>query len=122
MMMTNLAAWLAAHPDVKEVPGTDLYVVAARPLPTDAAMVQGVLVAAGLPAVLSDANLVQAYGGAVTGLGGVRIMVTARYLQQAMDVLAAYDRGEFALDDATDVGTAEPDTEHDTYGDGARSK
>ena len=108
--MNNLTAWLDAHPDVKEVPGTDLFVVAARPLPTDAAMVQGVLVAAGVPAVVSDANLVQAYAGAVTGLGGVRIMVTARYLQPAIDVLAAYDRGEFALDESADVGVAEPDS------------
>lgn len=118
--MSNLAAWLAAHPDVKEMPGTDLYVVAARPLPTEAAMLQGCLVAAGVPAVMSDANLVQAYAGAVTGLGGVRIMVTARYLQQAVDVLAAYDRGEFALDEFTDVGTAEPDAEHDTPKGGSR--
>ena len=112
--MNNLAAWLDAHPDIKAVPGTDLYVIAARPLPTDAAMVQGCLVAAGVPAVLSDAHMVQAYAGAVTGLGGVRIMVTQPYLQQAVDVLAAYNRGEFALDEFTDVGTLAPDLEHDT--------
>jgi hypothetical protein len=50
----------------------------------------------------------------VTGLGGVRIMVAARYLQQAVDVLAAYDRGEFALDESADVGSMDPDTQHDT--------
>ena len=113
-MMTNLARWLEAHPDVKEVPGTDLYIVAARPLPTDAAMVQGCLVAAGVPAVLSDANMVQAYAGAVTGLGGVRIMVAARYLEQAVDVLAAYERGDFTLDESADVGLAEHDTSRDS--------
>lgn len=113
-MIGNLAAWLDAHPDVKEVPGTDLYVVAARPLATDAAMLQGCLVAAGVPAVLSDANMVQAYAGAVTGLGGVRIMVAQRYLAQAVEVLAAYDRGDFALDEYADVGAAVPDLEHDT--------
>jgi Zn-dependent alcohol dehydrogenase len=113
-MITNLAEWLDAHPNVKEVPGADLYVVATRPLPTDAAMVQGCLVASGVPAMLSDANMVQAYAGAVTGFGGVRIMVAARYLQQAIDVLAAYDRGEFALDESADVGTMAPDAEHDT--------
>lgn len=118
--MTNLAAWLDAHPDVKEVPGADLYVVATRALPTDAAMVQGCLVASGVPAVLSDANMVQAYAGAVTGLGGVRIMVAGRYLQQAVDVLAAYDRGEFALDESADVGAMDPDTQHDTSRDSSR--
>jgi hypothetical protein len=53
---------------------------------------------------------VQAYAGAVTGLGGVRIMVAERYLAQAMDVLAAYERGEFTLDEFADVGSAEHDT------------
>ena len=113
--MANLAAWLDAHPDVKAEPGTDLYAVAARPRATDAAMVQGCLVASGVPAVLADANLVQAYAGAVLGLGGVRILVEARYLQQAVDVLAAYDRGDFALDEGVDVGE-----EHDTSQDSSR--
>lgn len=113
-MTEHLAAWLAAHPHVKEVPGTDLYAVAARPLPTDAAMVQGCLVAAGVPAVLADANMAQAYAGALAALGGVRILVARRYVRQAVEVLAAYDRGAFALDDFTDVGTAEPDTPRDS--------
>jgi Zn-dependent alcohol dehydrogenase len=103
-MRPDLAARLDAHPDVKAVPGTDLYVVATRPLATDAAMVQGCLVASGVPAVLGDANLVQAYAGAVMGLGGVRVLVPQRYLQQALEALAAYERGEFALDDEVDVG------------------
>ena len=119
-MTNDLAAWLHAHPDVKAVPGTDLYVVAARPLATDAAMVQGCLAASGVPAVLSDGNLAQAYAGAVTALGGVRIMVEQRYLQQALDVLAAWDRGEFALDEFVDVGVAAPDLEHDTFEGGSR--
>lgn len=103
-MSPDLTAWLDAHPDVKAVPGTDLFVVAARARVTDAALVQGCLVASGVPAVLADANLVQAYAGAVTALGGVPIMVPQRYLQQALDVLAAYDRGDFALDEGIDVG------------------
>jgi len=118
-MARNLETWLAAHPDVKAVPGSDLYVVATRPLPTDAAMLQGCLAASGVPAELSDANMVQAYAGAVTGLGGVRIMVAERHLQQAVDVLAAYDRGEFALDEHTDVGAREADAGHDTPGAGS---
>lgn len=118
-MRTALEALLEAHPDVKAVPGTDLYEVAVRPLPTDAVVLQGCLEASGVPAELSDANMVQAYAGAVTGLGGVRIMVTEPYLQQAVDVLAAYDRGDFALDESADVGTA-TDVEHDTQGDSSR--
>lgn len=119
-MSSTLAAWLDAHPDVKPVPGTELYEVAMRPLPTDAAVLQGCLEASGVPAELSDANMVQAYAGAVTGLGGVRIMVTAPYLQRAVDVLAAYDRGEFALDESADVGTPVKDVEHDTQSGSSR--
>ena len=118
-MTFNLEAWLGAHPDVKAVPGTDLYVVATRPLTTDAVMLQGCLEASGVPAQLSDANTAQAYAGAVTALGGGRIMVAERYLQQALDVLAAWDRGDFALDETTDVGMREVDTvdtENDTPG------
>ena len=63
---------------------------------------------------LSDANMVQAYAGAVTGLGGARIMVAQRYLEQAMDILAAYERGDFALDEFADVGLAEHDTSRDS--------
>jgi len=108
-MMPGLAAWLDAHPDVTAVPGTDLYVVATRPRATDAAMVQGCLVANGVPAAVDGANLAQAYAGAVMALGGVRVMVAAPYLQQAVEVLAAYERGDFALDDGVDVGV-ESDT------------
>ena len=102
-MDRNLSAWLDAHPEVKAVPGRALYVVASVPLPTEAAMLQGCLVAAGIPAELDDANMAQAYFGAVTALGGVPVMVPPRYLLQAMDVLAAYERGDFALDDDADV-------------------
>lgn len=109
-MMPTLEALLADHPEVRAVPGTDSYVVASVPLATEATVLQGCLVAAGVPAHIADGNLAQAYFGAVTALGGVRLMVPARYLRQAIDVLAAFERGDFALDDDTDVGSAEHDT------------
>jgi hypothetical protein len=37
----------------------------------------------------------------------VRILAPAEYLQQAEEILAAYERGDYQLDENTDVG--EPD-------------
>jgi hypothetical protein len=73
-------------------------------VPMDARLVQGCLVAAGIPAVLADANLVQTDLLLAPALGGVGILVPEEYLQRAEGVLAAYERGEFALDEDTDVG------------------
>lgn len=72
--------------------------------PMDARLAQGCLVAAGIPAVLADANLVQTDLLLAPALGGVGILVPEDYLAQAEDVLAAYERGEFALDEDADVG------------------
>lgn len=88
--------------------GHDLSEVARYMIPMDATMVQGCLVAAGIPAVLADANLVQTDLLLAPALGGVGIMVPEDYLDEARAVLAAYGRGEFALDENTDVGEREP--------------
>jgi len=76
-------------------------------VPMDANLVQGCLVAAGIPAVLADDNLVQTNLLLAPALGGVRIMVPEAYLQSAEAVLEAYQRGEFALDEDADVGSPE---------------
>jgi len=76
-------------------------------VPMDATLVQGCLAAAGIPAVLADANLVQTDLLLAPALGGVRIMVPEDWLRRAESVLAAYERGEFALDEDADVGEAE---------------
>jgi hypothetical protein len=73
-------------------------------VPMDANLVQGCLVAAGIPAVLADDHLVQANLLLAPALGGVRVMVPEDYLRQAEAALAAYQRGEFALDEDADVG------------------
>ncbi|CAN5271040.1 hypothetical protein BH11PSE11_BH11PSE11_28250 [soil metagenome] len=92
-------------PDQDEVSGRDLLTAAMYYIPTDAFIVQGCLVAAGIPAVLADENLVQTNSLLTPALGGVRILVPENYLQQAHDVIEAFNRGEFGLDDDTDVGT-----------------
>jgi Zn-dependent alcohol dehydrogenase len=88
-------------------PHESLMEVARYLVPMDATLVQGCLVAAGVPAVLADANLVQTDLLLAPALGGVGILVPEAYLQQAEGVLAAYERGEYALDENTDVGQLE---------------
>jgi len=106
-MEEALNAWLAANPEVEAVPGRDLFAIATYLDPLEASMVQGCLAASGIPAVLADANLVQAYQLLAPALGGVRILVPASFLMQARAVLDAFERGEFALVENADVGRSD---------------
>ncbi|HEX9173037.1 MAG TPA: DUF2007 domain-containing protein [Telluria sp.] len=103
-MDETLSAWLAANPDVEKIPGRDLFAVAKYLIPIEASLVQGCLVASGIPAVLADAHLMQTDLLLAPALGGVRILVPAAHLLQAQAVLEAFERGEFELDDDADVG------------------
>jgi hypothetical protein len=103
-MEQSLSAWLAANPEVQQIPGRDLFSIAKSRVPLEASMVQGCLVASGVPAVLADEHLVQTDLLLAPALGGVRILVPAEHLQQARAVLDAFERGEFALDENADVG------------------
>jgi hypothetical protein len=103
--MTNAShALLAGTPDEALLPGRDLFEVARYLIPMEASLVQGCLTASGIPAVLADAHLVQTDLLLAPALGGVRILVPEEYLQQAQAVLAAFQRGEFALGEDADVG------------------
>jgi hypothetical protein len=104
LMKQASTTWLAGAPEAGLVPGRDLFEVARYLVPMDASLVQGCLVASGIPAVLADAHLVQTDLLLAPALGGVRVLVPQDYLQQARAVLAAYQRGEFALDEDADVG------------------
>jgi hypothetical protein len=97
----------AGGTEAELVPGRDLFVVAKYMVPTDAYLVQGCLVAGGVPAVVADAHHVQADLLMAPALGGVRILAPLSHLQQARDIIAAFERGDFALDEDADVGTAE---------------
>ncbi|WLI88353.1 hypothetical protein Q4S45_16680 [Massilia sp. R2A-15] len=90
--------------EAESLPGRDLFVVAKCMVPTDAYLLQGCLAAGGVPAVVADANHVQADLLIAPALGGVRILAPACYLAQAEEIIAAYERGEYALDDNADVG------------------
>jgi hypothetical protein len=94
----------SAGMEAEALPGRDLFVVAKCLVPTDAYLLAGCLVAGGVPAVVADANHVQADLLIAPALGGVRILAPASYLAQAEQILAAYERGDYQLDDDADVG------------------
>ncbi|MDN4055206.1 DUF2007 domain-containing protein [Massilia sp. YIM B02763] len=100
------AAPLAGVPELEAIPGRDLFEVARYLIPMQASLVQGCLVASGIPAVLADAHLMQTDLLLAPALGGVRILAPRDYLDQAQAVLAAFERGEFALGEDADVGPA----------------
>lgn len=87
-----------AEEERADYPG-DLQTVARYLNPTDAHIVCGCLVAAGVPAIVADANVVQANSLWTVALGGVRVLVPAPRLAEARDVIEALGRGEFALPD-----------------------
>jgi hypothetical protein len=99
-------AVLAGTPEAELLPGRDLFEVARYLIPMEASLVQGCLVASGVPAVLADAHLMQTDLLLAPALGGVRILVPENYLLQAQAVLEAFQRGEFALGEDADVGSA----------------
>jgi hypothetical protein len=78
---------LTGVPDLARLPGRDLVEVARYLIPLEANLVQGCLVASGIPAVLADAHLVQTDMLLAPALGGVRILVPEDHLQQAQAVL-----------------------------------
>jgi hypothetical protein len=94
----------AAPLEAYQLQGRDLFVVAKCMVPTDAWLLRGVLVAGGVPAVVADANHVQADLLIAPALGGVRILAPEAYLAQAAEIIAAFERGDFALGDDADVG------------------
>ncbi|GAB3380376.1 hypothetical protein [Massilia agri] len=100
MQQLALDDWLALNPDVVQIPGRDLFVIAKYLVPMEATLAQGCLVAAGIPAVLADAHLMQTDLLLAPALGGVRILVPSDYLQQSAAVLEGLARGDYALDDS----------------------
>lgn len=92
-------------PDGAMLPARDLFEVARYLVPMDARLAQGCLVAAGIPAVLADEQLLQANLLLAPAVGGVRILVPQEHLQEAEAVLEALKRGDFALDEDADVGS-----------------
>jgi hypothetical protein len=81
------------------------YVTVAQYLnPTDAHIVSMCLEAAGITAIVADANLVQTNSLWAIAVGGVRIRVPEMHVAEAEDVIAAFNRGDYALADEEDSG------------------
>jgi len=66
---------------------------------TDAHLTCECLKAAGVPAVVADAHLVQTNSLWAIAVGGARVQVPAARIAEAREVIAAYARGDFALRD-----------------------
>lgn len=96
-------------PDAQEQTSSagEFLTVAKYAIPTEAHIVQECLVAAGVPAVVIDANLVQTNSLLTIAVGGVRVMVPANCMARALEVIEAFNRGEYQLDDDFDVGEQE---------------
>jgi hypothetical protein len=83
-------------------PPRDLVILARYLAPVDAFIVRNCLRASGVPAVVADDHLVQANSLWTMALGGVRVLVPQQHLAEAQSLLAALERGEFALRDDAD--------------------
>lgn len=70
--------------------------------PTDGYLLAGCLQAAGIPAFVADANLIQANYLLAIAVGGVRILVPSDRASEATEVIAAFNRGDYALADDDD--------------------
>ncbi len=64
--------------------------------PTEAYLLRSVLQAAGLPASVADAHLVQAHGLLAPAIS-VRVQVPASCVEQGKAVLTAFERGDYGL-------------------------
>ena len=73
-------------------------------LPLDAEIFAARLQADGIAAVVMDSNTIYANGAFHTslGMGGVRVMVPESQMAEAQQILAAYNAGEFAIDENFD--------------------
>lgn len=66
--------------------------------PTEANLLRGVLGAAGIQAIVADAHLVQAHSWMTQAVGGVRVQVPASVEKAALETVARFNAGEFALE------------------------
>jgi hypothetical protein len=76
--------------------------------PMDAHVVCDCLKAAGVPALVADANLGQTNALWAIALGGTRVLVPPSHRDEAQQVIAAFHRGDFALRDDDDSFLAQP--------------
>ncbi len=81
----------------------DLIIVAKNLSATEAHMLCGCLQAGGIPAETADTNLAQTHSLLTIAIGGASVRVPANYVEEAKTVIAAFERGDFALGDDFDT-------------------
>jgi len=81
----------------------DLILVATFTMPVEAHILRTCLEARDVPAVVADEHLVQAYSLASSAIGGVRVLVPKSHVDKAREIIDAYNRGEYALDENADL-------------------
>lgn len=84
----------------------DLVVIARHLTPTEAHLLCSRLQTAGVPAVTADVHLVQAHSLLSPALGGASVKVPQDFVARAQDVIESLHRGDFALDEDFDPGSA----------------
>lgn len=70
--------------------------------PTQAHLLSAFLRRCGIDAETGDADLVRIQPLLAIALGGAKIRVPQSQVAEALELLAAYERGEFALDENTE--------------------
>jgi hypothetical protein len=91
-------------PEETESPYLGDYVAVARVFSaTEAHVLKGCLIAAEVPARVADDHIVQANSFLTTAVGGVRVLVPSSCLARATDVIAEFQRGDFALAEGDDL-------------------
>ena len=80
----------------------DMQIVARHLTATEVYLLCACLQAGGVPATVGDANLVQTYDWLAPAMGGANVRVPQDHVAQAQAVVAAFQRGELALDDDFD--------------------
>lgn len=104
----GIAAPTPPQPEPPEAPRDpepyqgDMVTVARRFTPTEAHMLCGCLEAAGIPATVADAELIQTNMLWSIALGGASLRVPQAFVEEANEVIAAFERGEFAIDEDFD--------------------
>ena len=91
------------EPEPEPVIEGDLVAVARLLDPTEGEMLRGRLEAEGVPAIVVDKQTATQVFYKYT-IGGVRILVPEAYLERAREIVKADARGDYAIDDQTDVG------------------
>jgi len=81
----------------------NLILVATFTMPTEAHILRACLEAGDVPAVIADEHLVQAYSLGSSAIGGVRVLVPKSHVDRAREIIDAYNRGEYALDEDADI-------------------